>query len=256
MTQPSEQQRLFICAHLVDRGLVHDLDPSASFLATEQAADLYETRQEEAHLIGLFQARSRQAIRLLDRYLFLMPTNPEEENALFSGFFEHIASDYERLIDPACNLHNINILISMLTKQIGNLNGINILDFGCGTGLSFGPLIATGASVIGMDKSVRMRTIAQARGERVLTLNELMEWPESFNGVIASYVFHLFPDVESIGAICKKLELGGAVIGNFHKGIGIDFAVELFRKFQCDAFAAEDTAETERHGKYLIFIKG
>ena len=256
MTQVSKQQRFFICAHVVDRGLVFDLDPSASCVATEQAADIYDTGKDEAHLVSLFQARFRQVIRLLDRYLFLMPTNPEEENALFSGFFEHIASDYEHLIDPNCNLHNIHILISMLTKQIGDINGLSILDFGCGTGLSFGPLIATGASVTGMDQSIRMRTIAQACGERVLTLNELTEWPGSFNGVIASYVLHLFPDVESVGAICKKLKLGGAVIGNFHKGIGIDFAVETFRTFHCDAFAPEATAETERHGRYLIFIKG
>jgi hypothetical protein len=116
--------------------------------------------------------------------------------------------------------------------------------------------MAAGAGVTGMDQSIRMRTIAQARGARVLTLKELMEWPDSFDGVIASYVLHLFPDVETIGAICNKLKLGGAFVGNFHKGIGIDFAVELFHKFHCDAFALASTAETERHGKYLIFIKG
>jgi 2-polyprenyl-3-methyl-5-hydroxy-6-metoxy-1,4-benzoquinol methylase len=179
--------------------------------------DFFETNRDDAALFNLLRSRSRQAVRLLDRYLFVMPSCPEAESALFVGFFEHIAPEYEDLIDPSCNLHNIHELISMLTNYIGDLHGLNVLDFGCGTGLSLGPVTAAGANLIGIDQAIGMRRIAEARGVRSISIEELQVWPGHFDGAIASYVFHLYPDDRSIEVLCSKLRSGGAVVGNFTK---------------------------------------
>jgi SAM-dependent methyltransferase len=256
MMQASEPGQLIICAHSADRDLIRDIDPRASLIATEQAADFYGGNQSEAGLTELFHRRSRQVIKLLDRFLFVAPLSLTEENALFAGFFEHISGEYEDLIDRACNLHNMDVLVSLLTSRLGNLQDLHILDFGCGTGLSLIPLTAVGANVTGLDQSVGMRKIAKARGMQVVTVEELERWPNQFDGIIASYVFHLYPDIRTIETVCRKLKVGGLIVGNFHKGIGLDYMVELFRRFDCEAFLCETTGEMERHGKYLAFIKG
>jgi SAM-dependent methyltransferase len=252
----SDQRRLCICAHIADRDVIRHVDPNVLLIATEQAADLYESDQSVVDLLNLLHVRSREAIQLLDRYLFVIPPCPEDESALFAGFFEHIASEYEHLIDPSCNLHNISVLISLLTMIIGDLRGLSILDFGCGTGLSLGPLEAAEASLIGMDRSMGMRKVAEARGMHVISLEELVAWPGTFDGVISSYVFHLCLDRRSVEVICSKLRSGGAVVGNCHKDLGITLVTQLFHQFGCEPLSPTGFVDNSRHGRYLAFIKG
>jgi SAM-dependent methyltransferase len=251
-----ELGHLIICAHIADRDLMQEVDPLGVVIATERFADLYDCRQSEATVVELIHRRSRQTIRLLDQFVFLVPVDISQENALFSDFFEHIAGDYENHIERACNLHNIDVLISLFARRLGKLHDLQVLDFGCGTGLSMIPVTAAGARVTGVDQSAGMRGIARARGMPVLTVDELVHRPSEFDAVIASYVFHLYPNARAIKAVCDSLKAGGVIVGNFHKGIGVDYMTDLFRQFHCEAFAHEATAEMERHGKYLSFLKG
>jgi predicted TPR repeat methyltransferase len=192
---------------------------------------------------------------LLDRFVFLIPEQQEAQNQLFWSFFDAIAGRYETLIDVRFNLHNIYSLLTKLSSCIGNLQDRLILDFGCGTGLALGPIHEFHAEVIGVDAAATMREIAASRGMRVVSPAELLALPEEFDGVIASYVFHLSLDATAIFAMWSKLKSGGAVVANFHKNLGRDSVSQMFESLGAEPTELDVISDELRHGSYIAFRK-
>lgn len=191
---------------------------------------------------------------LFDRAHFLLNSDPKLQQAAYGEFFEYIAAEYESLIDLDRNVRNVDNLIAMLCRSIEDLYDKRILDFGCGTGLSYGSLKRSTARFIGVDQSQHMRKIAQSRGMQVLGLDYLGRAQSTFDGAIASYVLHLVTDETVVGSLVNSMKPGGILVANYHKGINADWAENTFRRLGCDVTGLP-SAESGEHGPYFAYIK-
>jgi SAM-dependent methyltransferase len=192
--------------------------------------------------------------RLLDTAHFLLSSDLKLQQAVYSEFFEHIAPEYESLIDLERNLRNIGNLLAILRESIGDLSGRRILDFGCGTGLAYDSLKRSNARFVGADQSQHMREIAKCRGMDTVGLDDMSGLQSVFDGAIASYVFHLIADEAAIGVLVHSIKQGGVVVANHHKDVNIDWADRTFRRYGCDATNLR-SAKSVDHGSYFAYIK-
>ena len=97
--------------------------------------------------------------------------------------------------------------------------GERILDIGCGTGHLTAQIAATGANVIGVDRSPDM--IQQARSEHPAITFEVMDvrelvFPEKFDAVFSNATLHWVTDPEpAVTAISSVLKPGGRFVAEF-----------------------------------------
>jgi SAM-dependent methyltransferase len=246
--------KMIIVAHRVDaEGLQKHLAIEIVMARSEMV--LYKSRIPDNEIVRQLQQSGRKFIKLLDRFVFVLANGDELQEAVFAEFFEYIANEYDRLIDVSRNLENIETLLSELSSILGGLADRCILDFGCGTGLGVGPLTACGASFVGADQSSHMRHLAQHRGMRVISMIELQNRVSTFDGLIASYVFHLPVDETVLDQLWATVKVGGVLIANFHKDGGMERVNSFFQRSDCRIVKCEVLQHLQRHGSYFAYIK-
>ena len=106
----------------------------------------------------------------------------------------------------------------VLWKFAENVDGLNVLDAGCGTGYLAEQLRARGALVTGVDLSERMIQLAQAdfpaiefRVDSCTTLATCLD--EAFDLIVSNYVLMDLPDLTATSAAFHRvLRKGGAAI--------------------------------------------
>jgi len=99
----------------------------------------------------------------------------------------------------------------VVKKMLPKLKGLKVLDVGCGTGRWTSRLAATGANVIGVDKSSAMLKFAKKRVGKAKFLlmdsRKLKFQPNSFNFVFQSLMLSHMPDwkkaVKEMIRVCK-----------------------------------------------------
>jgi 2-polyprenyl-6-hydroxyphenyl methylase/3-demethylubiquinone-9 3-methyltransferase len=124
--------------------------------------------------------------------------------------FQAIAS---RWWDPQSEfrpLHEINPLrVAYIERQVGNLDGLNILDIGCGGGILAEALASKGARVTGIDMAERSLEVARLHlhesgldiDYRMVTAEDFAaDNPASFDVVTCLEMLEHVPDPESIVA--------------------------------------------------------
>jgi SAM-dependent methyltransferase len=169
-----------------------------------------------------FSVGDQEFRRLLDR--FHLPAVPD--SALSVALFDLCANAYDRIVDVKRNVSNIhNLLRVALAAGPRSADLIKVLDFGCGTGLSFVALqsfeskSAGRIQVTGMDRSPHMLQIAARRGLPILAAADWTHLlPATFDAVIASYVIHLGLSQDDCRTIAKQLRAGGVFVANYHHG--------------------------------------
>lgn len=101
------------------------------------------------------------------------------------------------------------------------LDGLTILDVGCGGGLISEPLTRMGANVTGIDPGALNIAVARAHAEaqgleidyRTTTVQDLGETGGLYDAVVCLEVVEHVPDVEAfIAALTRLIRPGGAVI--------------------------------------------
>ncbi len=119
--------------------------------------------------------------------------------------------------DHLAKRHNRDI------KQINPLQGLTILDIGCGGGLLSEPLTRLGAKVTSIDASHRNIEIAQLHAEdsdlkmdyRHMTAEDLVETGATYDAVINMEVIEHVADVEAYTTSCAALvKPGGVMFGS------------------------------------------
>jgi trans-aconitate methyltransferase len=106
-------------------------------------------------------------------------------------------------------------LLDLLEAKSGEL----ILDLGCGTGHLTAQIAATGANVVGIDKSPDM--IQQAREKYPSLRFEVMDareiaFKESFDAVFSNATLHWIKEPErAISGIARALRTGGRFVAEF-----------------------------------------
>jgi len=106
-------------------------------------------------------------------------------------------------------------VVELLAPEAGE----HILDLGCGTGHLTAGIAATGARVIGIDRSEEMVAAAKAKHPelefRVIDAREL-PFDRQFDAVFSNAALHWIPEAEEvIGGVAKALKPGGRFVAEF-----------------------------------------
>lgn len=109
-------------------------------------------------------------------------------------------------------------VLDSVIKRIGNLENLNILDIGCGTGNLYGKL-DKGIQFTGIDQSIEMLLQAQIKYPGInVRLGNFLDEPfvkNEFDIIVSTYAFHHLNDNEkenSIGLLLKYLKPKGRII--------------------------------------------
>ncbi|HEY4254256.1 MAG TPA: methyltransferase domain-containing protein [Roseomonas sp.] len=109
--------------------------------------------------------------------------------------------------------------------------GLEVLDLGCGTGLSGQPLLRFAARLTGLDLSPRMLAAAKARGiYETLVEADLLAWlptqPAGFDLIVAADVLNYLGDLApAFAAIAGALRPGGHAGFSIETGDAVPFAL-------------------------------
>lgn len=140
--------------------------------------------------------------------------------------FEAIASEWWDVDGPMAPLHRMNpvrldYLLSRIRLHYGKIEGLRILDVGCGGGLVTEPLARLGAIVTGIDGAKDLIKVAQQRAkdqqlniayENILT-GDLITRRKSFDVVLGLEIIEHVPDQPHfISDLAKLVNKNGLVI--------------------------------------------
>jgi ubiquinone/menaquinone biosynthesis C-methylase UbiE len=128
-----------------------------------------------------------------------------------SPSFGKVADAYE-----AYRLGYTGLVWDHLARHCGLVSGADVIDLGCGTGLSSRPLIERGANVVGVEPDSEMLARAEAAlGDRArfqLGRAEQLPLPDrSVDLVVAAQAAHWFEEPEAGNEILRVLRPGGHI---------------------------------------------
>jgi 2-polyprenyl-6-hydroxyphenyl methylase/3-demethylubiquinone-9 3-methyltransferase len=144
--------------------------------------------------------------------------------------FDALAQDWWDPAGPMAPLHKINpVRIGWLVETLARrfraagpapLEGLRILDIGCGAGLLSEPLSRLGARVTGLDPAPAAIEAARAHAEatgaeltyRAGTVEELAAKGEKFDAVLAMEVVEHVEDVSGFVATAASLVAPGGIL--------------------------------------------
>lgn len=214
------------------------------------------TDDDDVNKIGDLVTLDFSFTRYLDKFFFLFSKEkPELRQEIIDVFFEIIAFDYDNLIDIDRNIDNIGFLLSIIKDYKKRDNNLQILDYGCGTGLS-SRFANNGIKITGYDRCPIMRTLATKHGLKIIDEDGLLKMEDSyFDAVFASYVFHLLSSKNNLYLLWSKLKYNGILVANFHKGLGTDLIDFFTNDLNAESIKIGYTGRYKTHGEYYGFRK-
>ncbi|WP_096356133.1 class I SAM-dependent methyltransferase [Mucilaginibacter gotjawali] len=171
-----------------------------------------------------------------DFYLF---DYGEETDEIYRSFFDYISSRYEHLIDKKLNSELIAQYFTRIEAKFPAKAVLQVLDLGSGSGISAivkkeNPTWSR-ISLYGHDISPQMESLSKQAGLQMLNARTLARHEDYyFDAVFGSYSFHFIKGRTTYELIWQKLRIGGIVIANFHKRIGLENALEFFESVRAE----------------------
>ncbi len=149
-------------------------------------------------------------------------TTPADGSAPYDSF----AEDYER--HAAASPYNSLYDRPAVLEVLGPVDGLRVLDAGCGPGLYAEALLAGGAAVVAFDQSPEMARLARRRlGDgvdvRVHDLARPLDWLEdnSFDVALLALVIHYVDEREAmLRELFRVLRPGGQLVVSTHHPTG------------------------------------
>lgn len=111
----------------------------------------------------------------------------------------------------------VSALGAGILERLAPCSGERILDLGCGDGVLTQRIIASGATVVGIDASAEMVAAAQRRGvdARVMDATALT-FDQEFDAVFSNAVLHWIQDQDAvIAGVATALVPGGRLVAEF-----------------------------------------
>jgi len=168
----------------------------------------------------------QEYVRIFENFWLPSRVSDDTRKMLVRSLFSAIASNYDSIVTPEHNLHCYEHLHS-LAKELLHRTPDRLLDFGCGTGLITHTKIGNEVSVLkGFDFCPKMARLAREKGLDVIEGSIQAIEKEAYDLVLASYVFHYGLTFDDWTTLLSCVAAHGAVLGNFHKGIGLDYAIK------------------------------
>lgn len=194
----------------------------------------------------------KNAVCYLDKFILLLPNTYTEQKLIWKNFYRLFGEDYEKYVDKERNIKCIKEMLQyiVMTKQMNNI--FNILDYGCGSGLSL--LSGYAGKIIGYEPVKIMKNQAKKRGMIVCDKYNIKHIPDNyFDAVFSCYVLHMGIEEQDIRRIVPKMKQDAIWIANFYKNINEDYVNNLFKKL---GFVVNRvTIDDERHGHVYEFRK-
>jgi SAM-dependent methyltransferase len=108
-----------------------------------------------------------------------------------------------------------------LLDLAGDVAGLDVLDLGCGPGITTAELVGRGARVTGLDRSAALLEHARARSDADLLVHDLADplpLPDSaFDLVVSGLVLHYLEDWSAVlGEVHRVLRPGGRFVASVH----------------------------------------
>jgi len=126
------------------------------------------------------------------------------------------AEAYDRWFDRAWGRYAFGIESTALLKAAGKLDGLRVLDVGCGTGRFTAELARKGAFPVGVDRDSAMLAVAHGRGIRSLVLADAGRLPladASFDIAFAVTLCEFVDDVEQVfSELARVIRPGGRFV--------------------------------------------
>lgn len=174
----------------------------------------------------------------------------DETPAIHQSFFDLIASRYETLIDRRLNSELIKKYFIQINDTFPGKNLINVLDLGSGTGISanvlFSLLDLPAIKLYGYELSPQMEKLSRQAGLHMLNARALTRHEDYFfDAVFGSYSFHFITGHTLYETIWQKLRIGGIIVANFHKSIGLENALKYFQAVNADIKLVSKYANSE-----------
>ncbi|WP_193317041.1 class I SAM-dependent DNA methyltransferase [Janthinobacterium sp. FT14W] len=191
---------------------------AASIYRSKESFDR-ENEQIESDLHG------QEYVRIFENFWLPSRTSDDTRKMLVRSLFSAISSNYDSIVTPEHNFHCYEHLYA-LAKELLHRTPDRVLDFGCGTGLITQTKIGSQVSVLkGFDFCPKMAALARGKGLDVIEGSIQAIEKEAYDLVLASYVFHYGLTHDDWTMLLSCVTAHGAVLGNFHKGIGLEYAI-------------------------------
>jgi len=214
-----------------------------AFLCAKRAVELNPSDWETWYKLGdyaLGVGRRAEATEAYQKYFDVHPEDAEIEHLLFAlkdetpparasdrtiaQIYKGFAKSYESRMLDDLHYEGPQRLRDALKSVIGERTDLNVLDLGCGSGLSGVALRPFAAKLTGIDLSPEMLGLARARNiyDR-LEVGEITAWlsktNESFDIIASLDCLIYFGDLSLIvGAAAKKLKPGGTLFLSTERG--------------------------------------
>lgn len=173
------------------------------------------------------QIGSEHYIEYLDAFLIVLPQDYALQSVLWEDFYSYYGDSYESMIDIKNNLNCINKLYSYIQQNIVITSTTNILDFGCGSGLS--KYINVSCRLLGYEPNEKMRRQAIEKGMTVLDCKQLYSLANDYiDAVFSSYVFHMGIKDSDIEILNRIIRRDGIIVVNFYKDINCLWVNNIF----------------------------
>jgi predicted TPR repeat methyltransferase len=163
---------------------------------------------------------------------------PRASDRTIQCIYKDFADHYDTLMRDDLGYQGPERIRDVIKSVIGDARGLDILDVGCGSGLSALGLKPFAARLTGIDLSPEMLALAKARGlyDR-LEVSEITDWlersDERFDIVSAIDCLIYFGDLKRIiGAAAKRLNSGGLVAVSMERGDRYPFSLTDTGRYQ------------------------
>jgi ubiquinone/menaquinone biosynthesis C-methylase UbiE len=167
-----------------------------------------------------------------------------EQHARASAF-DGLAANYERY-----RIGYSSELFDAL-ETLGFRRGTSVLDAGCGSGLSMGPLAARGMKVAGIDSSAPMLAAAKlAVPAATLCEGRVEALPfadGSFDAAVSAQAFHWFEADAAYAELARVVKPGGPIAA-WWKILSADDPMRALRTAACRQIGAEPAPDSLRGG--------
>lgn len=179
--------------------------------------------------------------------------------------------------DTKSKIERSNAIAKSIKKHVKLNKNMNILDFGCGTGLLIFPLINEVGAVHGIDLASNMLGILKEKGKNEGNLTAevqgIFQVNSTFDLIMSSMVMHHIEDITKLAKkLYKSLNSNGIIAiadlmkedGSFHDSVdgvyALGFSNEFLKKtFKYAGFKEVDIIENiftikKNHKKYPLFL--